>query len=96
MTGGSDGIGFEFCKQLAKDGFNICIVSRTESKLIAAADEIKKSFGVETRIVVADFAGKPQMRFLQSIVNQVSDLDIGLVILNAGVSGNAEWVVQEA
>lgn len=40
VTGGSDGIGLEFCKQLAKDGFNICIVSRTESKLKAAANEL--------------------------------------------------------
>ena len=33
VTGASDGIGLEFCKQLARDGFNICLVSRTESKL---------------------------------------------------------------
>ena len=40
VTGGSDGIGLELCKQLAKDGFNICMVSRTESKLKAAANEL--------------------------------------------------------
>jgi len=30
VTGASDGIGLEFCKQLAKDGFNIVLVSRSE------------------------------------------------------------------
>ena len=29
VTGGSDGIGFELCKQLAGHGFNICIISRS-------------------------------------------------------------------
>ena len=29
VTGASDGIGAEFCRQLAKDGFNICLISRT-------------------------------------------------------------------
>ena len=33
ITGASDGIGAEFCRQLARDGFNIALVSRTLSKL---------------------------------------------------------------
>jgi FlaA1/EpsC-like NDP-sugar epimerase len=28
VTGGSDGIGAEICEQMAKEGFNICIVGR--------------------------------------------------------------------
>ena len=50
VTGGSDGIGAEFCRQLAKDGFNICIVSRTVSKMEAIELEVRK-FGVETMSV---------------------------------------------
>ena len=33
VTGAGDGIGAEFAKQLASQGFNIVLVSRTESKL---------------------------------------------------------------
>jgi len=33
VTGSTDGIGLEFARQLAREGFNICLVSRTESKL---------------------------------------------------------------
>ena len=34
ITGGSDGIGLEMSRKLVKkEGFNICIVSRTESKI---------------------------------------------------------------
>ena len=33
VTGGSDGIGLAISKKLAREGFNICIVSRTQSKI---------------------------------------------------------------
>jgi 17beta-estradiol 17-dehydrogenase / very-long-chain 3-oxoacyl-CoA reductase len=33
VTGGSDGIGFEICNQMAEQGFNVCIISRTLSKI---------------------------------------------------------------
>ena len=46
VTGSTDGIGLEFCKQLAKDGFNICLVSRTESKIKSVIENDLKSFGV--------------------------------------------------
>ena len=85
VTGASDGIGLEFCKQLAQEGFNICLVSRSESKLKDAVDKELKRYGVETRIVVADFAGATEMSFYDKIVKQVEDIDIGLVVLNAGV-----------
>jgi 17beta-estradiol 17-dehydrogenase / very-long-chain 3-oxoacyl-CoA reductase len=34
VTGATDGIGLEFCKQLAKRGFNIVMISRTQEKLV--------------------------------------------------------------
>ena len=46
VTGATDGIGLEFCKQLAKDGFNICLVSRTESKLEAVVEREFKNLDI--------------------------------------------------
>jgi len=56
VTGATDGIGLEFCMQLARSGFNICLVSRTESKLEAVTKGDISQFGVELKIVVADFS----------------------------------------
>ena len=42
VSGGSDGIGLAMCKKLAREGFNICMLSRTESKINAKLEEIKK------------------------------------------------------
>lgn len=33
VTGGSEGIGFAIAEELAKDGFNIILVSRSKEKL---------------------------------------------------------------
>ena len=41
VTGGSDGLGLAQCKKLAREGFNICIVSRTASKINEKLDEIR-------------------------------------------------------
>ena len=40
ITGASDGIGKEFAFQLAKAGYNILLVSRTQEKLQNVASEI--------------------------------------------------------
>ena len=92
VTGATDGIGLEFCKQLAKDGFNICLVSRTESKIKSVIENDLKSFGVQTRIVIANFSEKANMTFYDGILEQVKDLDIGLVVLNAGVMNNGFYL----
>ena len=57
VTGATDGIGFGFCQELAMQGFNICLVSRSEKKLQEKAGELKKTINsnVQYKYVVADF-----------------------------------------
>jgi FlaA1/EpsC-like NDP-sugar epimerase len=68
VTGASDGIGAEFCKQLAAKGFNICLVSRTMSKLQEVEAAVKKiNPNSATLIVQADFSGNAKMEFYTEI-----------------------------
>jgi short-subunit dehydrogenase len=86
VTGASDGIGAEFCRQLARDGFNIALVSRTLSKLQSVEKEVKAiNPNVKTRIVQADFAGNANLPFYENLYKQLDDLDIAILINNAGV-----------
>ena len=50
---------------------------------------------MQTRYVVADFDKNANIAFYDNLMSQVADLDIGLVILNAGV-GNGGWFVNES
>jgi 17beta-estradiol 17-dehydrogenase / very-long-chain 3-oxoacyl-CoA reductase len=41
VTGASDGIGAEYTRQLAREGFNVVLVSRTLTKLKSVEAELK-------------------------------------------------------
>ena len=56
ITGGSDGIGLAFTRKFAKAGFNIVIIARTLSKLERVAEGIRSEFGVQVRVIAADFS----------------------------------------
>ena len=47
VTGSTDGIGKAYAKELARLGFNIVLISRTESKLKDVAKEIGNSFDID-------------------------------------------------
>lgn len=44
VTGATDGIGKSYAKQLAKQGINIILISRTQAKLDSVAAEIGEWF----------------------------------------------------
>jgi len=40
VTGGSDGIGKAYAKELALEGFNVILIARNAAKLLSVKDEI--------------------------------------------------------
>lgn len=53
VTGATDGIGKSYAKELAKQGLNIILVSRTQAKLDSVAAEIGKQFRNEFLVFLA-------------------------------------------
>ena len=95
VTGASDGLGKEFSRQLARQGFNILLVSRTESKLKAVETELHAEFPagpggggrrLQTRILVLDFASVDPETLSEALLEATCDLDVGLVVNNAGLA----------
>lgn len=81
VTGASDGIGKEFAIQLAKKGLNVVLVSRTESKLIALAEEIETKYKVRTKYLAFDAStDKPESYKALSVL--VNSLDSVTVLIN--------------
>jgi len=87
VTGASDGIGKEYALQLARKGFNIVLVSRTQSKLETLAAEIQRSYNVQTKTLAMDFAANRDSDFT-SLKQLVSALDVSILINNVGLSHN--------
>jgi len=86
ITGATDGIGKGFAKELASRGMNIVLVSRTQSRLEDAAEEIRSKYNVKTAIIAVDFTDADAV--FDKIKNGIEGLDgsIGLLINNVGMS----------
>jgi len=85
VTGATDGIGREFASQLAKAGFNILLVSRSEDKLAVAAAEIEKQHLVSAKIFAMDFAKNDEAAY-KAFADVVHGIDVGVLVNNVGRS----------
>src|SRR5580700_3784861 len=89
VTGASSGIGKEFTRQIAASGINVLLVARRESLLDEVGQGLAKDFKVQYRNVVADLS---QEGFLDKLAEATNDLDIGLVVSNAGTGNPGEFL----
>ncbi|KAK1945304.1 Very-long-chain 3-oxoacyl-CoA reductase 1 [Phytophthora citrophthora] len=88
VTGATDGIGKALAMELARKGMNVVLLSRTQSRLEAARDEILAKYPkVQVEILAVDFnrVDEPSVReALQKKIDQVKD--VGVLFNNVGVS----------
>jgi len=89
VTGASSGIGKEFARQIAASGINIVLVARREDLLKEVGVEFSNRYGVEHRVVVLDVSRED---FIGQLASATDDLDIGLVVSNAGTGNPGEFL----
>ena len=83
VTGANRGIGFEVCRQLAKQNFQVILTSRDESKGQAAANQLNKE-GVEVLYYSLDVTQPESSEQLASFLGKkFGRLDV--LVNNAGV-----------
>jgi short-subunit dehydrogenase len=81
VTGASSGIGEEFARQLAASGLNLVLVARRLDALERVGHTLAGEFGIAYRAVGLDLA---QEGFIDRLAGTTRDLDVGLVVSNAG------------
>ena len=82
VTGAAQGIGRAFADALATRGLHVVLIDVQSQAIATAAREIAALQGVETRNVAADLSDR---EFIDEVLAQVADLEIGLVICNAAI-----------
>ncbi|KAL5007471.1 hypothetical protein ScPMuIL_016277 [Solemya velum] len=84
ITGCTDGIGKALAQQIAAEGLNCVLISRTKSKLEDLAKELETVNKVKTMIIVADFSDG--FEIYPDIQQKLEGLDIGVLVNNVGLS----------
>jgi uncharacterized protein len=92
VTGASSGIGKEFARQLAGSGLNVVLLARRLFLLEELGRQIEREFGVQYRAIGLDLT---EDDFLEKIEAATHDLDIGLLISNAGAGIPGEFLTLE-
>ena len=84
VTGASEGIGKEFCIQLARRGYNIALLSRSQGKLESVAAICEES-KVEVKVIPVDFSKHPDS-YIETLTKELSPLDVEVLVNNVGIS----------
>nr|XP_039259239.1 very-long-chain 3-oxoacyl-CoA reductase-like [Styela clava] len=89
VTGSTDGIGKAIAHELAKRKINIFLISRSLEKLTKVAEEIERSYKVETKILVFDFTNFDHLPGSGDPYSVISDamknLEVGIMVNNVGM-----------
>lgn len=83
VTGASSGIGREFADQLAAAGINLVLVARRLTVLEDLGRELNRHSGIDFRAVGVDLSNPGA---LTPVAEATNDLDVGLVVSNAGTA----------
>jgi short-subunit dehydrogenase len=89
VTGASSGIGEEFARQAAANAINVVLLARGEERLKEVAASLTARYQIDTRTVAIDLG---QDGILDSVAQATDDLDIGLVVSNAGAGSPGPFI----
>jgi uncharacterized protein len=91
ITGASTGIGFEFAKLFAADGYNLVLIARDEQKLREIAGSLPSKFNISVKIYPKDLSVTGD---IENLVHQIRE-DVGTIevlVNNAGFGLSGAFV----
>uniref|UniRef100_A0A673GJ83 3-ketoacyl-CoA reductase n=1 Tax=Sinocyclocheilus rhinocerous TaxID=307959 RepID=A0A673GJ83_9TELE len=83
VTGATDGIGKSYAEELARRGFSMMLISRSQEKLDDVAKSLESAYNVETKTIAVDYG---QIDIYPKIEKGLAGLEIGVLVNNVGIS----------
>ncbi len=96
VTGASNGIGLELARLLARDGYDLLLVARSEERLKEVSEELNREFGVKAEYLPADLTQADSCERIFEAAGKETDI----LINNAGFGdygrfATCDWKKQE-
>jgi short-subunit dehydrogenase len=83
ITGASSGLGEEFAHQLARKGFDLVLVARSEERLSRVADDVRAETSVDVCVITADLSKLDEVKEVLGLLKR-QEIRIDLLVNNAG------------
>ena len=90
ITGASSGIGAAFARKLAGRGRNVCLVARSEDKLIALCNELGRLTSIRAQYLALDLQ-RPDAAAQLFEETKKRELEIDMLINNAGFGSMGDF-----
>jgi uncharacterized protein len=91
ITGASQGIGYEFTKLFAADGYPLVLVARDEARLTQISAEISARYGVKIKVLPRDLS-RPAAAVEIFDELQREQIHVGILVNNAGFGFHGPFV----
>jgi len=91
ITGTTSGLGREFARLFAQNGYNIVAVARNEALLQQQKQELERQFGVEMVYIVKDLSAENSAREVYDEIKH-KGINIDILINNAGFGSFGRYV----
>jgi uncharacterized protein len=82
IAGGSEGVGASFARQLAESGLNLVLLARKPGPLEETA-AAARAYGVQVRTLAVDLVAPDALKRIREVTD---DLEVGLLVFNAGAN----------
>ncbi len=81
ITGATSGIGAEYARRFARDGYDLILTGRREAKIKALAGELAHEHNVNVDMIVVELSNSDE---IENLLERIKDKDIDVLVNNAG------------
>lgn len=98
ITGASGGLGYEFSKIFASEGYHLVLVARSEGKLYVMKEKLEKAYGINVYVCAQDLSKQDAAMRVWEFV-QEKKIAVDVLINDAGFGdfgkfANSDWEKQ--